>query len=130
MFVIGSNICMEELISMKNSERILILYPYELKNEKILKENISKMINVVREYIKDSESYSICINTIPNMIWDSQKDSPRNKSNEHKRKAEELAEVMNDGIDSYHWFISKNFDECIDGIHYKVDYVVYLEKYK
>ena len=35
---------------------------------------------------------------------------------------------MNDGISPYCWYFVRNFDRYIEGIHYKADYVVYLEK--
>ena len=63
-----------------------------------------------------------------NLIWDSQKNSIQNEADEHQRKADELAEVMNDGISPYHWCVYKNFDRYIDRVHYQADYVVYLEK--
>jgi len=58
----------EELISMEYMDRsVLILYPYELSNEPILKDNIPKMTKVIREYIKESEMYKKCVDTIPNL---------------------------------------------------------------
>lgn len=66
--------CVQELISMECIDRsVLILYPYGLSNEPILKDNIPKMTKVIREYIKESEMYRKCVDTIPNLIWDSQK---------------------------------------------------------
>ena len=126
--LIDPDVCISELMSMEHLKRILIIYPYEFRNEKILKDNIPKMSNVIREYINESELYRHCIDTIPNLIWDSQKTSLRNEANEHQRKADELAEVMNDGISPYHWCVCKNFDQYINGIHYKANYAIYLEK--
>lgn len=128
--LIEPDVCIHELMdmNMEHLEKILIMYPYEFRNEKILKDNIPKMTNVIREYINESELYRRCIDTIPNLIWDSQKDSLQNEADEHQRKADELAEVMNDCISPYHWCVCKNFDQYIDGIHYKSDYVIYLEK--
>ena len=115
------SICIHELMSMEHLERILIMYPYEFRNEKILKDNIHKMMNVIREYINESELYRRCVDTIPSLIWDSQRNLLQNE-------ADELAEVMNDGISPYHWCVCKNFNKCIDGMYYKADYVIYLEK--
>ena len=125
---IEPDVCISELISTEHLERILIMYPYEFRNEKILKDNIPKMSNIIREYINESELYRRCIDTIPNLIWDSQKASLQNEADEHQRKADELAEVMNDGISPYHWCVCKNFDQYINGIHYKANYAIYLEK--
>ena len=126
--LIEPDVCISELISTEHLERIIIMYPYEFRNEKILKDNIPKMTKVIREYISESELYRRCIDTIPNLIWDSQKFSLQNEADEHQRKADELAEVMNDGISPYHWCVCKNFDQYINGIYYKADYVIYLEK--
>lgn len=126
--LIEPDMCISELISTEHLERILIMYPYEFRNEQILKDNITKMSNVIREYINELELYRRCIDTIPNLIWDSQKASLQNEADEHQRKADELAEVMNDGISPYHWCVCKNFDQYINGIHYKANYAIYLEK--
>ena len=126
--LIEPDVCISELISTDHLERILIMYPYEFRNEQILKDNITKMSNVIREYINELELYRRCIDAIPNLIWDSQKISLQNEADEHQRKADELAEVMNDGISPYHWCICKNFDQYINGIYYKANYAVYLEK--
>lgn len=128
MLLIEPDVCIQELMSMDCIDRILIMYPYELRNEKILKDNIPKMTNVIREYINESELYRQCVNTIPDLIWDSQKDSMQNEADEHQRRADELAEVMNEGISPYHWCLCKNFDQYIDGIHYKANYFIYLDR--
>ena len=126
--LIEPDVCISELISTEHLERILIMYPYEFRNEQILKDNITKMSNVIREYINELELYRRCIDAIPNLIWDSQKISLQNEADEHQRKADELAEVMNNGISPYHWCICKNFDQYINGIYYKANCAVYLEK--
>lgn len=123
------DICMEHLIFDDfSSDDILLMYPYKLRNEPILRDNICNMKNVIREYIKEVEQYSMCVSVISKLIWDSQKTSMRNEADEHQRKADKLAEQMNDGISPYAWCIKKNFDKYIDDIHYKADYLVYLNK--
>lgn len=119
----------QELISTEYMDkRVLILYPYELGNEQILKDNIPKMTKVIREYIKESEMYRKCVDTIPNLIWDSQKISMQNEADEHQRKADELAEKMNEGISPYAWYVKGSFNGEIGGFHYNVDNMVYLDK--
>ena len=123
------NFCVKELISTEYMDkRVLILYPYELRNEPILKDNISKMTKVIREYIKEYEMYIKCADTISNLIWDSQKISMQNEADEHQRKADELAEIMNEGISPYAWYVKGSFDGEICGFHYNVDNIVYLDK--
>ena len=129
MYDLFEDICMERLIfDDVPSDDILLMYPYKLRNEPILRENICNMKNVIREYIKEVEQYSMCVSVISKLIWDSQKISMQNEADEHQRKADKLAEQMNDGISPYAWCINKNFDKYIDDIHYKADYLVYLNK--
>lgn len=121
--------CVQELISMEYMDkRVIILYPYELRNESILEDNIPKMTKVIREYIKESEMYRKCVDTIPNLIWDFQKLSMQNEADEHQRKADELAEIMNEGISPYAWYVECGFNGEINGFHYNVDNMVYLNK--
>lgn len=107
---------------------VLILYPYELSNVPILKDNILKMTKVIREYIKEYEMYRKCVDTISNLIWDSQKLSMQNEADEHQRKADELAEKMNEGISPYAWYVKGKFNGEIGGFHYNVDNIVYLDR--
>lgn len=119
----------QELISTEYMDkRVLILYPYEFGNEPILQDNIPKMTKVIREYIKESEMYRKCADTIPNLIWDSQKISMQNEADEHQRKADELAEQMNDGISPYAWYVKGSFNGEIGGFYYNVNNIVYLDK--
>lgn len=127
--MIEPQFCVQELILIKCTDtRILILYPYELRNEPILKDNISKMTKVIREYIKESEIYRKCVDSIQNLIWDSQKISMQNEANEHQRKADELSEQMNNGISPYAWYVKGRFNGEIGGFHYNVDNIVYLDR--
>lgn len=129
MYDLFEDICMERLIfDDVPSDDILLMYPYKLRNESILRDNICNMKNVIREYIKEVEQYSMCVSVISKLIWDSQKISMQNEADEHQRKADKLAEQMNDGISPYAWCIKKNFDKYIDYIHYEADYLVYLDK--
>ena len=127
--IVEPNFCVEELISTEYMDkRILILYPYELRNEPILKDNIHKMTKVIIEYIKEYEMYIKCVDTISNLIWDSQKISMQNEADEHQRKADELAEIMNEGISPYAWYVKGRFNGEIGGFHYNVDNIVYLDR--
>lgn len=127
--LIESQFCVQKLMPTEYMDsRVIILYPYELSDEPILKDNISKMTKVVREYIKEIEMYRRCVDAIPNLIWDSQKLSMQNEADEYKRKADELAEKMNEGISPYAWYVKGRFDGEIGGFHYNVDNIVYLDK--
>lgn len=128
IFLTDSQFCVYELMSTKYTNRILLLYPYEFRDEKILKDNISKMRPKIREYIKESEMYQECIDAISDTIWDSQKLFLQNEADEHQRRADQLAEQMNEGISPYHWFVSGKFKGYIGNCYYNVDNVVCFER--
>ena len=126
-----NNYCIQQMLSLDCSwdYKIVILYPKEFIGDSVLEENIPKMISVVREYIKEFESYLMFKNMIGNARWDSEKRKYGNLAYEHQSKADKLAEKMNEGISPYAWYVRKVCDELIyNGIHQHVDYAVCLEK--
>ena len=87
------------------------------------------MISIVREYIKESESYLMFKNMIGNARWDSEKLKYGDMAYKHQKKADELAEKMNKGISPYAWYVRKVTDNLVfNGISRKGDYTVCLEK--
>lgn len=109
--------------------RIAIIYPKEFYGDPVLEENIPKMVSVVREYIKESESYLMFKNMIGNARWDSEKLKYGDMAYKHQKKADELAEKMNKGISPYFWYVGKvSEDVVLNEISRKVDYAVCLEK--
>lgn len=66
------------------------MYPVEFIGDPVLEENIPK---VVREYIKEYESYLTFKTKIGNTVWDS-----GNIAYEHQERADKLAEKMNFGM--------------------------------
>ena len=126
-----NNYCIQQMLSLDCSwdYKIVILYPKEFIGDSVLEENIPKMISVVREYIKEFESYLMFKNMIGNARWDSEKRKYGNLAYEHQSKADKLAEKMNERISPYAWYVRKVCDELIyNGIHQHVDYAVCLEK--
>lgn len=126
-----NNYCVQPVLSVDNpsDDKIVILYPKEFIGDSVLEENILKMLSVVREYIKEFESYLIFKNMIGSTRWDSEKLKYGNIAYEHQEKADKLAEKMNEGISPYAWYINKVNDKlAFKGISQKVDYIVYLEK--
>lgn len=126
-----NNYCIQQMLSVDCSwnDKIVILYPKEFIGDSVLEENIPKMISVVREYIKECESYLMFENMIGNARWDSEKLKYGNLAYEHQSKADKLAEKMNEGISPYAWYINKVNDKLtFNGISQKVDYAVCLEK--
>lgn len=122
--------CIREVVNKEIPySSIIVIYPIEFIGDPVLEENIPKMISVVREYIKEFESYLMFKNMIGNARWDSEKLKYGNIAYEHQEKADKLAEKMNEGISPYAWYINKVNDKlAFNGISQKVDYAVCLEK--
>lgn len=125
-----NNYCIQEMFNVDPFDnRIAIIYPKEFYGDPVLEENIPKMLSVVREYIKEFESYLMFKNMIGNTRWDSEKLKYGNIAYEHQKKADKLAEKMNEGISPYAWYVNKVNDKLVfNGISQKADYAVYLEK--
>lgn len=126
-----NNYCIQPVLSVDCpwDDKIVILYPKEFIGDSVLEENIPKMLSVVREYIKEYESYLTFKTKIGNTVWDSEKLKYGNIAYEHQEKADKLAEKMNEGISPYAWYINKVNDKlAFNGISQKVDYAVCLEK--
>ena len=77
---------------------------YKLANEQILKENIAKMLKVIKEYISELELCGCCMRKADNLYFDSQKIVIINEVHNHQEKADKLAEIMNEGISPYAWY--------------------------
>jgi hypothetical protein len=126
-----NNYCIQPVLSVDCpwDDKIVILYPKEFIGDSVLEENIPKMLSVVREYIKEYESYLTFKTKIGNTVWDSEKLKYGNIAYEHQEKADKLAEKMNEGISPYAWYINKVNDKlAFNGISQKVDCAVCLEK--
>lgn len=122
--------CIQEMFNVDPFDnRIAIIYPKEFYGDLVLEENIPKMLSVIREYIKECESYLMFKNMIGNARWDSEKLKYGNIAYEHQGKADKLAEKMNEGISPYAWYVNKVNNKLVfNGIVRKVDYTVCLEK--
>ena len=108
---------------------IIVVYPVEFIGDPVLEENIPKMLSVVREYIKEYESYLTFKTKIGNTVWDSEKLKYGNIAYEHQERADKLAEKMNEGISPYFWYVGKVSENVVfNEISRKVDYAVCLEK--
>lgn len=120
-YCLRSDIVYERILSFLSpcGKDLYILYPSELKDEQILKDNIPKMLKVIREYIDESELYKKCMDRVDRFHFDSQKTTTINEAHSHQGKADELAEIMNEGISPYAWYYH-------DAMQY--GYVVYLDK--
>lgn len=120
-YCLRSDIVYERILSFSSLCRkdLYVLYPSELEDEQILKDNIPKMLKVIREYIEESELYKKCMDRVDKFHFDSQKTTMINEAHNHQEKADELAEIMNEGISPYAWYYH---DAMQHG------YIVYLDK--
>lgn len=125
-----NNFCIREVVNKEIPySSIIVMYPIEFIGDSVLEENISKMLSVVREYIKEFEAYLMFKNMIGNARWDSEKLKYGNIAYMHQEKADKLAEQMNEGISPYVWYVNKVNDKlAFNGISRKVDYIVCSEK--
>lgn len=118
-YCLRSDVVYERILSLSYEKDLHILYPLKLSDEQILKDNIPKMLKVIREYIDESELYKKCMDRVDSFHFDSQKTTMINEAHNHQEKADELAEIMNEGISPYAWYYH---DAMQHG------YIVYLDK--
>lgn len=118
-YCLRSDVVYERILSFTGEKDVYILYPSKLENEKILKDNIPKMLKVIKKYISESELYGYYMSRVDKLHFDSQKIAMINEAHSHQEKADELAEIMNEGISPYAWYYH-------DAMQY--GYVVYLDK--
>ena len=116
-YCLRSDVVYERILSLSYEKDLYILYPLKLSDEQILKDNIPKMLKVIREYIDESELYKKYMDRVNRFHFDSQKTAMTNEAHSHQEKADELAEIMNEG--PYAWYYH-------DAMQY--GYVVYLDK--
>ena len=114
-----SDMVYERILSSPCGKDLYVLYPSELEHEQILKDNIPKMLKVIKKYISESELYGYYMDRVDKLHFDSQKIAMINEAHSHQEKADELAEIMNEGISPYAWYYH-------DVMQY--GYVVYLDK--
>ena len=117
-YCLRSDVVYERILSLSYEKDLYILYPLKLSDEQILKDNIPKMLKVIREYIDESELYKKYMDRVNRFHFDSQKTAMTNEAHSHQEKADELAEIMNEGISPYAWYY-------YDAMQY--GYVVYLD---
>lgn len=118
-YCLRSDIVCERILSLSCEKDLYILYPLKLSDEQILKDNIQKMQKVIREYIDELNLYSKYMRKADEFYFDSQKQSMKNEAYKHQKRADDLAEIMDDGISPYAWYYH-------DAMQY--GYVVYLDK--
>lgn len=118
-YCLRSDVVCEKIFSPPCEKDLFVLYPSELKNEQILKDNIPKMLKVIKKHISEYELCEYYMNRVDKLYFDSQKIAMMNEAYKHQEKAEKLAEIMNEGISPYAWYYYYNT---------KNGYIVYLDK--
>lgn len=120
------NIYWEEVFDYMNG-KLIIMFPNELGDSRILKENIPKMLNVIKEYIHESQEYRRYMDCALSVHFDSEKESFINEAYEHQRIADKLAEKMNEGISPYSWYYTGRFNGYINGVRARAGHIIYLD---
>ena len=125
---IPENIYWEELFyGDYMNGNLIIMFPYELKDSPILKENIPKMLNVIKEYIDKSQGYRRYMDYALSVHFDSEKESFINEAHKQQEEADKLAEKMDEGISPYAWYYTGKFDGYINGIRARAEHIIYLD---
>lgn len=117
-YCLRSDVVYERILSSSCGKDLYILYLLKLADEQILKDNIQKMKKVIREYIDELNLYSKYMRKADEFYFDSQKQPMKNEAYKHQKRADELAEIMDDGISPYAWYY-------YDAMQY--GYIVYLD---
>ena len=125
---IPENIYWEELFCGDYiNGNLIIMFPNELKDNPILKENIPKMLNVIKDYINKSQEYRRHMGYALSVHFDSEKESFINKAYEAQEEADKLAEEMNEGISPYSWYYTGMFNGYINGVRVRAEHIIYLD---
>ena len=126
---IPEDICWWNVSSLKpRNKDLIVMFPKELENESILKNNIPKMLKVIREYIGEVKLYRSCLYKVETFHFDSQKYSMIAEANKHQEIATKLSAIMNEGISPYFWDFRDGFEGYINTNYVNCDYFIYLDK--
>ena len=88
---IPENIYWEELFySDYTYGSLIIMFPDELKDNHLLKENIPKILNVIKDYINKSQEYKRYMDCALSVHFDSEKESFTNKAYESQEEADKV----------------------------------------
>lgn len=124
-----SNLCYLYLNSTEvYAPRVAILYPYELRNESILHENIKHVHEYIYDIIKNTGLRDVQERLIKASIFDIDKEKYSGLYDSFEKKIDELSEKINKNLSPYRWSILKDINAKIDDVHIKADYACVLEK--
>lgn len=109
---------------------IIFMYPRELDNEKILKDNIEKLLPLFKLYIKEYEMLEGSKQVMKHLKFESQRAKQKTFIDDCERVLKELSEKMNNGIAPHFWKFYTHIDtfDYESNIQIKADYVLALEK--
>lgn len=108
---------------------VAFLYPYELHNEKILKDNIDIVSSKIMEYIKENELLGQSIQILRFLKFESQQEKQKSFIDDCKRRLKEIIEEFNKDIKPYYWEIIKDTYDNEMNMKIKANYVFFLKKY-
>lgn len=106
---------------------VVWIFPQELKNEEIFKNNIEHTYNDLKELIKEKAYLKASDEILSVLKFDSQIEHQKEIGRKHKQNITKIKDRMNDGISPYKWVIFEHFDEYINKVSVKADYALVLK---
>jgi hypothetical protein len=109
---------------------IIIMYPREVHNEKIFKDNLNNVIEPLKLYIKESEMLDGNRQVFKHLKFESQQNKQKAFIIEGENILKGLLDEMNKDIKPYYWMIHKDIDtfDSESNMRIKADYILALEK--
>lgn len=98
--------------------RVVILYPYTLDKEPVLRKNTVNISKYVYDYIAAKEEYNVLIQKEKQAVFDVDKMHWSSMANKQQKKMDELSELLNENISPYRWNIVQGIDTKIDFVRY------------
>lgn len=108
--------------------KVVLIYPVELKYEKIFQNNLLHVFNDLDELIKELELLYRNKNTLKSLKFDSQKEIQSELITENYKNIGKIDSKMNNDIFPYCWVIHRDFNNYIHGKYIKTDYLLELRK--
>lgn len=108
--------------------KVIRLFPDELCEEEIFKNNLSHILDDLKELIRESKSLEGNQRILECLKFDSQKEKQLKLIDENRKRIYEIDDKMNKEISPYTWVIHKDFHGYLFGKYVQADYVLTLCK--
>lgn len=105
---------MNSLVKIKNKKTyefpydVIWIYPLDLKDEQILKDNLAKSETLLKELIKAMDKKQLNENILQNLRFDIEKEIPLKMIERCNDEIDDIIEELNQNLSPYYWSISKD----------------------